>query len=206
MVISIIAVLAGLLLSVMSSSSQKSKTVKCFNFMRQIGAACLQYAGEHDGSLPVTSHQRSQGEQSWTISLQKYAGGTVTFRCPADEDKTRQYTYVVNDFMTPNPAGAANLDFSKLTRVETPRATILFAEAAKEYANSDHFHFTDYYGQAISPEVFKGQVAVQRHDGSANYLFVDGHVETLKWEDVQARLRETGSRFVDPSAEGGTSN
>jgi prepilin-type processing-associated H-X9-DG protein/prepilin-type N-terminal cleavage/methylation domain-containing protein len=200
-VVAIIAILAGLLMSAMSSSSQKGKTTKCLNSLRQIGAAAIQYAGEHDGTLPVTTHQRKLGEQSWTLSLQKYAGGTITFRCPADEDATRVYTYVVNDFMTPNPAGAATLDYSRLTRLESPRATLLFGEATKTYTNTDHFHFADYYGQTIPPEFFKNQVAVERHGGSANYLFADAHVETLSWEQAQVLLRTPGSRFVDPSVE-----
>jgi prepilin-type N-terminal cleavage/methylation domain-containing protein/prepilin-type processing-associated H-X9-DG protein len=200
-VIAIIAVLAAFVTSAMSSSSQKAKATKCLNFIRQLGAAAIQYAGDHEGALPVTSHQRRLGEQSWTLSLQEYAGGTITFRCPADEDKRRVFTYMVNDFLTPTPAGAPDLDFSKLARLESPRSTLLFAEAAKEYTNADHFHFSEYRGTQVPPGALEGQIAVKRHTGSANYLFADAHVETLSWETVQERLREPGSRFIDPTAE-----
>jgi len=200
-VIAIIAILAGFLLTAMSSSSQKAKTTKCVSFLRQIGTACIQYAGENDGMLPVTSHQRRSGQQSWTLALQKYTAGTITFRCPADEDKARVYTYLLNDFLTPSPAGAPDLDFSRLSRLESPGQTLMFAEASKEYANADHFHFSELRGQQVPPGTLEGQIAVKRHLGSANYLFADAHVETLSWEQAQARLREPGSRLIDPTAE-----
>ena len=200
-VIAIIAILAALIYPAADRVRSQSKTVKCLNNLRQIGQATILYAGEHDHTLPVTSHQRRQGGQSWTLTLQSYAGGTITFRCPADENGERSYTYVINDFLTPNPAGATDLDYSKLNRLESRTATFLFAEASDTYANSDHFHFAEYRGRTIPPEFFTGQIAVKRHDGAANYVFTDGHIETLRWETVQTRLKTPGDRFVDPTAE-----
>ena len=200
-VIAIIAVLAGLLVPVAGRVQARGRTTKCAHFMRQLGTAALLYAGENDMTLPVTAHQRKQGGKSWTLTLQEYAGGKVVFRCPADEDATRAYTYVINDFLTPNPAGAPLLDFSKLSRLERPAQTLLFLEASQNYTNADHFHFSDYSGQEIPPEAFASQVGVRRHGGSANYLFADAHMETLSWEQAQLRLRAPGSRFVDPSVQ-----
>jgi prepilin-type processing-associated H-X9-DG protein len=79
--------------------------------------------------------------------------------------------------------------------------TLLFGEASLSYVNSDHFHFSDYAGTPIPPDTFKDQVGVERHSGSANYVFADGHMETLSWEAVQKLLRNVGSRFVDPTGE-----
>lgn len=200
-VIAIIATLAAVLLPVMGRVQDEARSNKCLSQLRQLGMAARLFANDHDMSLPVTVHQRRAGGKSWTLSLQEYAGGKIIFRCPCDEDKARQFTYVINDFLTPNPAGAADLDFSKISRLERPAETFLFAEASKDYANADHFHFADYGGQIIPPEVFAGQVAVKRHGGSAHYVFADAHVETLSWEKAQERLRTPGSRFVDPTAE-----
>ena len=200
-VIAIIAVLAGLLFPVIGRVSEQGRSTKCSNFMRQLGTAALLYAGEHNMSLPVTTHQRRQGGKSWSITLQEYAGGKITFRCPCDENATRAYTYLINDFLTPNPAGAPESDYSNLVRIEHPRETFLFAEASQNYTNSDHFHFSDYSGQEIPPEMFSEQVAVKRHDGNANYVFADAHVETLNWDRAQVRLKTSGDRFVDPTSE-----
>ncbi len=199
-VIAIIAVLAALLFPYLSRMSSRGLTAKCTNFQQQIGGAVLRYAAENEMTLPVTSHQRRAGGKSWSITLQPYADGTLCFRCPCDENTERSYSYAMNDFLTPNPAGAPDLDFSRLARLEKQRETILFAEMAKEYKNSDHFHFSPYRGGLIPPESMEGQIAVKRHDGAANYLFADGHVETLAWVQVSKNLREQGNRFVDPTA------
>jgi len=199
-VIAVIAILAALIFPSIQRTIAQGRGGKCANFLRQIGAASLRYAGENEMTLPVTTHQRRSGGASWSITLQPYAAGTLCFRCPCDEHATRVYSYVLNDFLTPNPTGAPDLDFSKLPRLQTPARTMLFGEASPAYLNSDHFHFSDYYGAHLPPEEFSGQVAAQRHDGAANYLFADGHVEAIAWSRVQQFLTAPGNPFVDPTA------
>ncbi len=200
-VIAIIAVLAGLIMPVLGRVQSSARAAQCLSQIKQLAAAARQYANDNDMTLPVSVHQRRSGVKSWTQTLQEYASGKVVFRCPADEDKTRAYTYVINDFLTPNPAGAPDLDFSRLSRLERPAETVLFAEASAQYKNTDHFHFASYRGRQMPPEALEKEVAVERHAGSANYAFADGHVETLPWRRVQELLRTPGSRFVDPTAE-----
>lgn len=200
-VIAIIAVLSALIVPVLSRAMERSRAVQCLSSLRQIGLAARLYANDNEMQLPVTSHQRRKGGQSWTLSLQPYAAGRLLFRCPTDEDPARLFSYVLNDFLTPNPAGAPELDFSRLSRLERPTETFMFAEAAQTYTNSDHFHFAEYHGQGIPVEEFASQIAVKRHGGGANYLFTDAHVEALSWEQAQVLLRTPGSRFVDPTVE-----
>lgn len=196
-VILIILVLAGILAPVGRGMIARSRTINCSQNLRQIGIASMMYAGDNNMTLPSTSHQR--GGRSWTLTLQPYTATTLTFKCREDADAKRVYTYVINDFLTPSPAGAPFLNYSILAKIARPETTFLFAEAAASYQNSDHFHFTDYYGGTIPSEVFEYQVAVDSHGGKANYLFADGHVETLSRQEVRARLASVGSRFVDPS-------
>jgi prepilin-type N-terminal cleavage/methylation domain-containing protein/prepilin-type processing-associated H-X9-DG protein len=200
-VIAIIAVLAGLMFPLITRMQQQARATQCLNQLRQLGTAARLYANDNDQTLPVTTHQRRQGGKSWSITLQEYAGGKIVFRCPADEHQTRAYSYVINDFLTPNPAGAPDLDFSKLSRLERPRETVLFAEASQGYASADHFHFSNYRGQKVPLEIFKEQIAVRRHSGGSNYVFADAHVESLTWEQLMERSNVPGSRIVDPTAE-----
>jgi prepilin-type N-terminal cleavage/methylation domain-containing protein/prepilin-type processing-associated H-X9-DG protein len=205
-VLVIIAVLAALLLPALGRVQTQARATQCANNLRQLGLAALNYAGDHALTLPVTTHQRRAGGKSWSVTLQEYASGKVTFRCPADELPERTYTYVLNDFLTPNPAGAPDLDFSLLPRLGQPAQTLLFGEAAKDYANTDHFHFSDYAGHGVPAEIFADQIAVARHLGAANYVFADAHLETLTWTQAQERLARPGSLFVDPTAEASTTN
>lgn len=199
-VTAIIAVLSALIYPTINMARAKARATQCASGLRQLGAATMLYASENQGALPVTVHQRRQGGISWTMTLQQYAGRTLLFRCPADENKERPFTYVINDFLTPAPAGAPDLNFSVLANLERPAQTCLFLEASPKYINADHFHFSTYVGQAQPEADFSMQVAVERHAGAANYLFADGHLEALTWVQVRDRLALADSRFVDPTA------
>jgi prepilin-type processing-associated H-X9-DG protein/prepilin-type N-terminal cleavage/methylation domain-containing protein len=176
----------------------EAKRAKCLSHLRVLGNATMNYAADNDMILPATVHQRRQGLASWSISLQPYADGPLCFKCPCDP-VDRPYSYCINDFLTPNPAGAGDLDYSRLIRLEKPAATILFAEMADGYSG-DHFHFASYRGMTIPAAVVKDQIAVERHDGSSNFLFTDGHVENTTWKQLQATLVQVPSTVIDPTA------
>jgi prepilin-type processing-associated H-X9-DG protein/prepilin-type N-terminal cleavage/methylation domain-containing protein len=196
-VVAIIVAATSIAVPVARSLMTRSHAVNCSSNLRQIGLAAMMYAGDNQMTLPSTSHQR--GGRSWTLTLQPYVSGTITFKCAQDPHKRRAYTYVINDFLTPYPAGADHLNYSILARIERTEATFMFAEASPSHS-SDHFHFAPYAGGRIPSAVFEHQVAVRSHGESANYLFADGHVETLSRRDIQTRLATGGSRFVDPSS------
>lgn len=202
-VIALILVLAGVLVPVGQGVLSRSHTINCSKNLRQIGMAAMMYAGDNQMTLPSTSHQ-GRGK-SWTLTLQPYSSEKLTSKCADDGNKQRMHTYVLNDLLTKNPAGAEHLNFSILAKIARPEATFLFAEAATSHTQV-HFHFVPYYGGKVPQAVFEYQVAVGAHGEKANYLFVDGHVETLSRRETKARLAADGTRFVDPSAGGTTSN
>jgi len=204
--ITLIAILSAVMVPVIRGMMSRSHSVRCSNQLRQIGAACLLYASDNNNTLPVTTHQRRQGIKSWTITLEPYTSETLAFHCTKDEHPTREISYVINDFLTPNPVGAPDLNLSRLANVSRPESSVLFAEVSPSYLNTDHFHFSVYRGGRIPAAAFAKQVAVERHDGSANYLFVDGHVETLSWKEVQRRLSNKSLPFIDPTASATTTN
>jgi prepilin-type N-terminal cleavage/methylation domain-containing protein/prepilin-type processing-associated H-X9-DG protein len=196
----ILVILATLLSALGRDFISRGHAANCSSNLRQIGMATMMYAGDNHMSLPVTSHQRRQGGKSWTITLQPYASGTITFKCPKDPDKSRVYTYLINDFLTPGPAGAPDLDFSRLAKIERPAATLMFGEASPTYRNTDHFHFSVYRGGVVPAESFEKQAATRAHGEQANYLFADGHVETLRRNEAVYRLSASGSCFIEPSS------
>lgn len=200
-VITIILVLAGVLAPMGRGMMARSRTINCSKNLRQIGTATMLYAAENNMTLPGTVHQRASGG-SWTVSLQAilqpYSDETITFKCEEDANKDRDRTYVLNDFLTKEPSGADHLDFSIMAKISRPETTFLFAEAATTQTG-DHFHFAPYYGGKIPPTVFEHEVATGTHGDKANYLFADGHVETLSRKETLTRLAQGNSRFVDPS-------
>ena len=113
----------------------------------------------------------------------------------------------MNDYLTPHPAGAAQLNLSRLVAIPSHSETMWMTELLEEILGQDHFHFADYRNSpapsdpagGYGPNGFRSQVDVLRHQGSANYLYLDGHVESIKWERLQSLLTGSGSRFVMPT-------
>jgi prepilin-type N-terminal cleavage/methylation domain-containing protein/prepilin-type processing-associated H-X9-DG protein len=192
-VIAIIAIIAALLLPALSRARQKARAIACLNNLRQLGLGAVMYCGENEDTLPQSSHEHA----SWVGRLQPLTGTNV-YRCPDDKNKQRRYSYALNDFLTVHPFGAETLDFSKLTSLPSPSATFYLAECDDEYDGADHFHFADASSGGYSPAVFPLQVAVQRHQSGANYLFADGHIEKLMWLRALHRIQTAGDRLVRP--------
>lgn len=196
----ILLCLAALSWPTLQRSFAGAQTTRCSTNLRVLGQATLLYAADNGMILPATSHQAPDGSESWTNTLQPYASGPVTFKCPVDENRARVRTYVMNDFLTKNPHPAPFLDFSSLLNISRQMDTVLYVEAAKSTGvPGDHFHFTEYFQAEMPAADFAQLVGVKRHAGKANYLFVDAHVETLSWDQVKARLAQFSDRFLDPT-------
>jgi prepilin-type N-terminal cleavage/methylation domain-containing protein/prepilin-type processing-associated H-X9-DG protein len=191
-VIAVIALLASLLAPALARAKQKGRAIACVNNVRQIGLAAVMFSDDNNGTLPLSEHQG----KSWVASLIPYGGTKGIYRCPSDENRTRLYSFAVNDFLLPPLPGKK--DFTKITSIPRPVETAFLPECAEKYASSDHYHFADPQEGGFSPAAFAAQVAVVRHDRRANYLFVEGHVETIQWNKVQTKLTQPNSAFIDP--------
>ena len=195
-VIAIIAILASLLLPALASAKARARSTACLSQLKQLGLGVVMYASDNRDTLPETSHQGA----SWIGMLATY-GLTNVYRCPDDTNRVRITSYGINDFLTPNPFGAATLDFSRITSLPAPSETLHLAEARGDYIGSDHFHFADASSGGFTPKSFASQVATERHRGAANYLIADGHAEKLSWVRVRPLLGPPDTRFVRPDGQ-----
>lgn len=211
-VIAIIAILAGLLLPALGCAKARAKSLRCLNNLKNIGLATSMYSNDNDDRLPAASHMGG-GNVSWVASLLPHLGykstatsigaATNIYLCPVEKaGSSRIYSYAANDFLLNFATPPGNpTPIARRTQVPSPSDTIWMTESSENLFNDDHFHFAGRLvdGEGYTPNIFLSQVIVQRHSGSANYLFLDGHVQLIKWEQVRPKLTETGGRFVNPT-------
>ncbi len=192
-VITVLAVLAALGFSVTGVATQKMHSTKCLNSLRQIGVAMQVYAGENDGRLPDTGHLRAEDgtSHSWIHTLSPYLGPGLIGRCPANTISRAAVTYGWNDLLADSSGQGL-----PIRRVRTPASTLVVGEASDTYT-SEHFHFAGARTR-VTYNQFKSAVGVERHGTGANYLFADGHIETLTPTETKNRLSAAESAFLEP--------
>jgi prepilin-type processing-associated H-X9-DG protein len=176
----------------------KGHATKCLSNMRQIGAATQMFVGDNDGRLPSVQHK---GQISWTNSLGAYLGTNFIGRCPALQHypNSVSVTYGWSDMLTETNKSSAWQGL-RIARIARPSSTIVVAEKQMSSGNFDHFHFRQSLGSRgrISMPKFERQVNTKAHGNRANYLFVDGHVESLAVEEVEVRLATVNPAFLVP--------
>jgi len=194
-VISIIGVLAALGFSGAGAAIRKSQMTECLSNMRQIGTAMHLFVGENGGRLPSVDHKE---QVSWTNTLGEFLGTNFIGRCPALKHypEGMRVTYGWNDMITESNTWRG----IPLSRVSQPALTIAVAEKQQGGTNVDHFHFRSALGTRgrISLAKFESEVNTKAHGTRANYLFVDGHVESLSANEVRARLSMNNPPFLSP--------
>jgi type II secretory pathway pseudopilin PulG len=108
-VIAIIAILAAMLLPALTRAKAKANTIKCISNLKQIGVALMLYADDQENTYPThtgwaalggecppnpytTGPAGSYGADTVTANrpLNRYAGNTQVFRCPADKGDAYQ--------------------------------------------------------------------------------------------------------------------
>jgi len=185
-VISIIAILAGMLLPALNKARAKGHAISCLNNMKQCGLSFYQYADAWDSYFPPVhggtygAPERPEGDPNiieWHVYLQPYGLKTSHLRCPADMAvrpgfdanwDTRQ-SYMYNGMFAFN---------KKMNMLRNTSRSILLSERGDNAL--DHEGYEGF--EAVT--AWEGSVAKTRHNGSANYLFVDGHAKARRFEET----------------------
>ena len=209
-VIAIIGVLVALLLPAVQSARAAARSSQCKSQLRQIALATHQYADTHDGNFPEHWHQGTAGQQSWIFTLAPFVESVDAIRvCPEDrwyEERMRvkASSYVINEYLTDRSLDDAAWNLKQLSATSR---TIIFFEGAEpepdrlpnpleKLREIEHAHCDNWFNEVIWKDrggfivPIRRDIQIDRHLGSANYAYVDGHVDTITAEQIEQWANE----------------
>ncbi len=175
-VIAIIGILAALLLPALGRAREQARMLQCASNLHQLGLAMQVWSDDNNGLFMPLRDGPWNGANSWVNLLLPYVSNAQNvFRCPDDpyfiwdgasmSAKTESYGY--------NYWGMTGGSITVGTNVSAcvnPAKTVMLTDS------TDLDKTTPQYAYSVSdwgPE----QPSMTRHNGFANILFVDGHVE-----------------------------
>lgn len=197
-VIAIIAILAAMLLPVLSSAKKRAWTTSCNSNLRQIGVSLRLFADDNNEMFPESGGDIHWGaidsgtqKPSWMEQMVSYAGNTNVYNCPGNAQLPVAFQGPFNYF---NGARAAFVTAGasaavKSTTLSYPSAYVLSGDtcstnilggtgyAGMQFdlldADKDDYTQACVGGEKDVPS--NDQVGWQAHNRGQNILFADGH-------------------------------
>lgn len=192
-VIAIIAILAAILFPVFARARENARRASCQSNLKQIGLGIMQYTQDYDEQMPARIVVTTPS-MIWKDLIQPYVKSTQLFACPSNPiAKEATFQSNVNQ---PTAAGYSpnsnhslavfgNTGAYSIASFQFPATTIAVCETT--FVNSDfditatYFATTNQSGGSVPNKgatMFTG--IYNGHLSTGNYLFVDGHVKSLK--------------------------
>ena len=202
-VVSIIAVLIGLLLPAVQASRAAARRTQCASNLRQVGLAMGQFCDAHRGQFPDTSHnQAGDVEQSWIYTVAPFMESVDAIRiCPddlkaADRLDQKLTSYVMNAYLTDEPRSFVVTNHNKLRESSKTLVAFEIADQKAPIIENDHVHNHAWFTSLTVArkqvlQKIEADAAIERHAGSSHFLFADWHVgptpavTVAEWADTQ---------------------
>jgi prepilin-type N-terminal cleavage/methylation domain-containing protein/prepilin-type processing-associated H-X9-DG protein len=202
-VVSIIAVLIGLLLPAVQASRAAARRTQCSSNIRQLGLAMAQFCDAHRGQFPDTSHNQSGDvEQSWIYTVAPFMESVDAIRiCPddlkaADRLDQKLTSYVMNAYLTDEPRSFAVTNHNKLRASSKTLVAFEIADQKAPIIENDHVHNHAWFTSLTVArkqvlQKIEADAAIERHAGSSHFLYADWHVgptpavTVAEWADTQ---------------------
>jgi prepilin-type N-terminal cleavage/methylation domain-containing protein/prepilin-type processing-associated H-X9-DG protein len=198
-VIAIIAILAALLLPVLSRAKDAGREAGCLSNIRQLQVAWAMYIDDHNGNLPYNQSVgagqliASSTSNSWVVgnaqasadpiyiqmgSIYQYTPNIGVYRCPADFStvygtaKPRTRSYSMEAYLN----GIRDDIITTYIDLQPSYAKVFVFLDEHEQSIDD-----GYYLIYRDPDTTWMNLAANRHNQGANLTFADGHSERWKW-------------------------
>lgn len=193
-VIAIIATLAAIATLSSQRMIANAASTKCVSNLRQIGTAMGTYVTENSGKIPYSNDPNTIGFSHWTAPLPKLLDvgeGSVKFPLRADYDKasavhpfncptckTKFRTYAANMNAMCYLGQGGNYAMRNMSSAPNLAALVLITDDTQ----ADPAPKNNGKG-VFDSSSFVSQIGV-RHNGKANMLFADFHIESRARESL----------------------
>ncbi len=201
-VITIIGILMSLLLVAISAARAASRRSECGTNLHQLGVAILNYVHVNHGKFPPAG-----GPRSWTGNIATHLEKSARIQiCPEDPSAQDKLTnggtsYLFNAYL----CETIPLSIRNINQIGSSSRTIMVFEGSENRTSIDTCHPNVWFTQAnIDAKQVLAQmemeVKINRHGGSANYLYADGHVDLIGEETIAQWVNSgtVGSNFGKP--------
>lgn len=204
-VVMIIATLSAFLLPTMQLMRGRAGTVSCLSYLRHANTAILGHAAEDRGLLPKVEYP--DGDHWFNRILDKldfaergsnydFAGRSERLRCPVrlpaddwhDAGERDWLAYNINLGTSGNMTLISSQPAVRLLRVPRPALTVSMMDGwavrgtgPKRRDQTSVFAWVS-HDQRDPRSFLPGQS--DKHRGSANYAWLDGHVETVRESEM----------------------
>jgi len=182
--ICILGVLGALLFPALTLSRARGRTAVCVSHLRSVGQSYAALVLESSGYLPDAFYEFEWSPESWHVILKdpehSDADNLITsvtaqiLMCPSDDDPVDVLSGTSSGPSVTIPTGYAYnvglpILFKNASRVSMPANTVTFYDGNAGTVVGEWEHCLGWAGETIRA----------RHNDCANYLYLDGHVETL---------------------------
>jgi prepilin-type N-terminal cleavage/methylation domain-containing protein/prepilin-type processing-associated H-X9-DG protein len=192
-VIAIIAILASILFPVFGRARENARRSSCQSNLKQIGLGVLQYSQDYDELYPLAAvFPATGGTVTWRQAVQPYLKSTQIFSCPSNTQNTvvRDPASNGNAAITESYSGNVRVlgiplgwaaGAQSLSSLQAPATKIMVSESKNQATNGYQAaigwpDYSDNPGKRV--EVIDRNFV--GHLSTANYLFADGHVKSLR--------------------------
>ena len=193
-VIAIISILLAVLLPAVQAARAAAWRSQCASNMKQVGIAIAHYTENNRGRFPLVAEDAADIPFSWIYTLAPYLEDVNSIRiCPKDlkgdeRMAAKGTSYVFNDCLS-LPGPKAKLKLRQLTQTSKTITVFEGADSRGYEFYYDHAHVSSWFsplniskGRVLGE--IKKDVQIDRHSGHANYLYADGHVETMDQDTI----------------------
>ncbi len=195
-VIAIIAILAAILFPVFARARENARRSSCQSNLKQIGLGIMQYTQDYDERMISGRMSDGVNQHNWEELVQPYVKSYQLFKCPSNTKNTTAMgddnsglpagsgsgvSYALHvefgdqtdmNWFNAGAGGARNSAGPNLADFSSPSTTIAVVES--NGTNNDFGVGNNFYSSVTPSYLFEGHLA------TANYLFSDGHVKSLK--------------------------